>query len=169
MPIRLSDLHPERGVLRLLTRAPIWLYRAHLGWLLGDRVLMLTHTGRKSGLRRQTVLEVVRHDRATDTYVIAAGWGERADWLRNVEQRPEVMIDSGRHRIEARAERLSIEAAEDELRDYARRHPRGFRTLARLIIGQRVRASDADYGAFARGIPMVALRPVPQHDKREES
>lgn len=35
-----------RGLLRLLLRAPVALYRLRLGWLLGGRVLLLSHTGR---------------------------------------------------------------------------------------------------------------------------
>jgi hypothetical protein len=33
----------------------------HLEWLFGERSLLLTHTGRRTGLRRQTVLEVVEY------------------------------------------------------------------------------------------------------------
>src|SRR5262245_8298015 len=62
------------GILRLLLRFPIWLYRVHLGWLLNDRFLLLTHRGRSSGLTRQTVVEVVQHDAANSVYFIASGW-----------------------------------------------------------------------------------------------
>lgn len=62
---------------RTLTRAPIWIYRAGLGFVFGSRLLMLEHTGRKSGLPRQVVLEVVDHP-APDTYVVPSGFGERA-------------------------------------------------------------------------------------------
>ena len=48
-----------RGLACLAFRLPIGLYRLRLGWLLGDR-LLLTHIGRKSGLPRQAVIEVVR-------------------------------------------------------------------------------------------------------------
>jgi hypothetical protein len=66
-----------RGLARLAFRLPIWLYHLRLGWLLGDRVLLLTHIGRKSGLPRQAVIEVVRHDPASDTYIIASGLARR--------------------------------------------------------------------------------------------
>lgn len=45
--------------MRWFVRAPIWLFRARLGFLLGSRLLMLEHLGRKSGGRRHVVLEVV--------------------------------------------------------------------------------------------------------------
>lgn len=44
---------------RTLMRAPIWTYRAGLGFVFGSRLLMLEHIGRKSSLPRQVVLEVV--------------------------------------------------------------------------------------------------------------
>jgi hypothetical protein len=75
MPARLSETHPPRGLLRLALRLPIWLYRWRLGWLLGDRFLLLTHTGRKSGLPRQVVLEVVHHDEATGDLCCRLGLG----------------------------------------------------------------------------------------------
>ena len=70
----LSDTDPSKGLLRIGVRLPVLLYRARLGWLLGGRFLMLTTTGRKTILPRQTVLEVVLHDQETDTYYIASGW-----------------------------------------------------------------------------------------------
>jgi hypothetical protein len=65
--------------LRLAFRLPIYLYRLNLGWLLGHRFLLLVHRGRRSGLRRETVLEVVRYNPATKESVVLSAWGERAD------------------------------------------------------------------------------------------
>jgi hypothetical protein len=46
---------------RWFVRAPIWLFRARLGFLAGSRLIMLEHIGRTSGQRRYVVLEVVDH------------------------------------------------------------------------------------------------------------
>ncbi|MFV0642960.1 MAG: nitroreductase family deazaflavin-dependent oxidoreductase, partial [Sphingomonadaceae bacterium] len=102
---------------RLFLRAPIWLYRLHLGWLLGDRFLMFRHIGRKSGLPRYTVVEVVRHDRATGVYTIASGWGEKSDWFRNISKNPEAFVYTGRGRFPAVAARLPEEEATAALID----------------------------------------------------
>ena len=67
------------GLLRFVLRVPIWLYRLRLGWLLGQRFLLLTHTGRQSGWPRYTVVEVVDRDTVTGSYFIASGWGEQSD------------------------------------------------------------------------------------------
>jgi deazaflavin-dependent oxidoreductase (nitroreductase family) len=160
MPEKLSDTKPPRGLLRWLLRLPIWLYRLRLGWLLGDRFLMLTHIGRTSGQPRQSVLEVVGHDAAAGTYVIASGWGEKADWLRNIQKHPRVLVDAGRRRFEATAERLDEEAATRAAGDYARRHPSAFRGLASRMIGQSLTGTDADYRALAQAVPFVTLTPI---------
>ncbi len=147
-----------RGLARLAFRLPIWLYRLQLGWLLGDRFLMLTHIGRKSGLPRQTVLEVVRHDRASDTYIIVSGYGERVDWLRNIQHNPNVLVQSGGRRLEMVAERQPLDVAVDELYSYAQRHPHAFRTIAKLLIGQQLDGSAESYRRLAAAVPLIALR-----------
>jgi deazaflavin-dependent oxidoreductase (nitroreductase family) len=159
MSTKLSNTKPPRGVLRWLLRMPIWLYRLRMGWLLGDRFLMLTHIGRKSGQPRQSILEVIGHDQATGTYVIASGWGERADWLRNIQKNPHVLVDARGRRFEATAERLPLEVAIDEARDYARRHPSALRALAGRMIGRPLTGTDADNRALAEAVPFVILRP----------
>jgi deazaflavin-dependent oxidoreductase (nitroreductase family) len=150
---------PPRGLARLAFRLPIWLYRLRLGWLLGDRLLLLTHIGRKSGLPRQAVIEVVRHDRASDTYIIASGFGAQVDWFRNIQQNPNVMVQSGARRLEAVAERLPLDVAADELRDYAQRHPRAFRAITKRLLGQDLDGSAESCRRLAADVPMVALCP----------
>ena len=71
----------------LFRRAPVVLYRAHLGWILGGHFLMLTTTGRKTGRTRRTVLEVMRRaDRSTGalpTLWVVASRGRQTDWYAN--------------------------------------------------------------------------------------
>ncbi len=147
-----------RGLKRWLLRMPIWLYRFGLGGLLGGRFIMLTHIGRKSGLPRQVVLEVVNHDEATDTYYIASGWGEKSDWLRNVEKTPRVLLHAGRRRFEAIATRLSPEDAAEQLLMYNRRYPGSMRALARIMTDQPFTGSADDRRRLAQFVPVVALR-----------
>jgi deazaflavin-dependent oxidoreductase (nitroreductase family) len=149
---------PPRGLTRLALRLPIWLYRLRLGWLLGDRFLLLTHIGRKSGLPRQAVIEVVRHDPASDTSIIASGFGAHIDWFRNIQKNPNVVVQSGARRLEAIAERLPLDVAADELRDYARRHPRAFHTITKRLLGQELDGCAESWRRLATDVPMVALR-----------
>ena len=148
-----------RGLARLAFRLPIWLYRLRLGWLLGDRLLLLTHIGRTSGRARQAVIEVVRHDRASDTYIIVSGFGSQVDWYRNIQKTPDVVVQTGTRRLAAVAEPLPREAAADELHDYARRYPGTFRAITTRLLGREVDGSAEAYRQLAAEMPVVALRP----------
>jgi deazaflavin-dependent oxidoreductase (nitroreductase family) len=158
MPERIREVQPPRGLARLAFRAPIWLYNWGLGWMLGSRFLRLTHTGRKSGLQRYTVLEVVRHDSVSGGYIVAVGFGEKSDWYQNVMLNPKVIVESGRKRILASARRLSPEEAEQEMLDYGRRHTVALRELARLM-GYNLDGTEQDIRSLGRLIPMLAFVP----------
>jgi len=96
MPKSLFDLDPSRGLLRVGLHLPIVFYRLHMGRLLGNRFLMLTHIGRITGTPHKTVLEVVDYDNQTGVYIIASGWREKSDWYRNLQKTPQVTVYVGR-------------------------------------------------------------------------
>ncbi len=35
---------PPTGIMRFFFRTPIWLYRLNLGWIMGNRFLLLNHS-----------------------------------------------------------------------------------------------------------------------------
>ena len=148
------------GLLRVLFRAPIWLYRWKLGWLMGGRFLLLTHTGRKTGLPRQTVIEVVGHDDATGVYYVAAAWRDRSDWYRNIHQHPVVGVQVRVHKFEARAEQISVANSEERLWDYAQKHPLAFRELTTLMLGERLPADKETCRKVADSVPLISLTPI---------
>jgi deazaflavin-dependent oxidoreductase (nitroreductase family) len=148
---------PPKGIRRLLFRAPILLYRLHLGWVLGHRFVLLTHTGRVSGQRRQVVLEVVEYDSAEDTLYVASGFGARAQWYRNIQARPRVTVQIGQRSTPAVATPLPPTQSGTALVEYMRRHRYLARRLMRFC-GYEVDGSDEDYFAVGRdGIPIVAV------------
>lgn len=150
---------PPRGMKAILWRFPIWFYRLKLGWMFGHRALLLTHTGRISGLPRQAMLEVVHCDKESNTHFVASGFGEQADWYKNIIKTPEVIIQAAGKQIPVIAERLTIEDAEEVFRDYHRRHPKALRGLAGLI-GYKIPDDEAEMLAFFRDqIPIIAFRP----------
>jgi len=149
---------PPTGLSRLFFRAPIRLYRWHLGPLMGGRFLLLNHVGRVSHQPRQAVVEVVRHEEATGCYVIASGFGEGSQWFRNVMARPDITIQVGSRTIPVRAVRLPVEQAQAEMLDYAERHPRA----ARKLCGYMGFPSDGAPETFRRVgevLPFVRLCP----------
>ena len=161
MSTHLATEHPVRGLLRFGVRLPLWLYRAHLGWMLGERFLRLTHIGRKSGKPHQTVLEVVDRDQATDSYIVTSGWGEKSDWFLNVQKTPDVVIDVGRRRFQVKAVPLPVDEAAQWLIHYARQHPLTFRELSRVMLGEALSGTPEDCRRLAESVPAVAFRPRP--------
>ncbi|MCB0050028.1 MAG: nitroreductase family deazaflavin-dependent oxidoreductase [Caldilinea sp.] len=147
---------PPRGLSKLFFRLPIWLYRLGLGGILGGRFLLINHIGRKSGQPRQAVVEVVRHDEASGTYIVCSGFGEEAQWFQNLMHTPDVTIQVGRRSLAVHAERLPAVAGGDEMVDYARRHPKSAAELAKFM-GFTVDGSDADYRAVGETLPFVAF------------
>jgi deazaflavin-dependent oxidoreductase (nitroreductase family) len=159
MPVKIAEPKLPRGLSRLAFRLPIGLYRAGLGWLMGTRFVLLTHTGRKSGLPRQTVLEVVRYDKATGACIIASGWGLKSDWFHNISANPRIVFQVRNRRSEGVAVRLTPEQAAPELLDYAHRYPMAFRELVHFM-GFRLDGSEADIQAAGRMLPMFLLKPL---------
>lgn len=154
MPEKLKQVRPPRGIARWLYRLPIKIYSIGLGRIFGYRFLLLTHTGRKSGLARNVVLEVVSHDKAEQTFVVAAGFGPTSDWYLNILADPLVIIESGNMKQKMKATVISEDAAGWEMLAYARKHPMAARELSKLM-GYKVDGSEEDYRAFGKTLKMV--------------
>src|SRR5699024_10327770 len=75
---------------RRVARAPIALYRLGLGGLLGRRFVLLEHRGRRTSRIRQVVLETISVD--PEVIHVVSGYGEQAQWLRNVRTDPRVRV-----------------------------------------------------------------------------
>ena len=140
--------------MRLIFRAPIFLYRIGLGRLMGKRLLLLTHTGRKSGRPRYEVLEVARQDASTGTFLVPDAYGRKADWYLNLQQSPEVVVNHRGRRLDVVAETLPGDDAAVEFAMYAAAHPTAAKSLGKLM---GVQFDDVE--ALARKVPLVALRP----------
>ena len=152
-PSRVSVLAARVLRVRWLVRAPVWLYRARLGFVFGSRLLMLEHIGRKTGARRYVVLEVVGRP-WPGTYVVAAGFGDRAEWLRNVRACPAVRVCTGARRPAAATARpLNRQEAAAVLAAYAARHPRAWAAL-RPVFEQTLGARIDSQGTT---LPFIAL------------
>ena len=118
------------GFMRFGLRFPVWLYRLHLGGLMGGGFLLLHHVGRTSRRARETVLQIVRHAHGSDLCVVLSGWGSQSDWLRNLQQTPAARITLGNCTLKVRAIILTESAAAGELLDYSRHQPAAFRAIA---------------------------------------
>ena len=147
------------GAWRFAFRLPIYLYHLGLGWLLGQRFLLLVHQGRNSGLRRETVLEVILHDPTNRESVVLSAWGEKADWYRNLQTTPALEVQTGCERYRPVQRFLSPEEAYVALAKYERRYPWAARILSRLF-GYPQGGPEAARRAFAESVRLVAFRPA---------
>lgn len=147
-PILRKPTHPG---MQWLFKAPAYLYRAGLGWMMGNRFVMIEHTGRKSGNTYQTVLEVIGLDE--QSVDVAAAWGPKSDWLRNIQANPGIRVSMGKIRkAPATARVLDAAAAAKVFADYTEAHPRAAKTLSKSV---GLPLDDPE--AMAASVPSVRL------------
>lgn len=143
------------GVFKRLLHAPVWLFRARLGFVFGKRIVMLEHIGRRSGKVRQTPLEVVKRDE--DAYTLCSGTGPKADWYRNLKSQPARALWVGARRNEVDQRFLTDSEAATAFAEYERAHPKAAARLQELMGVSHDGTHDGRV-AMVRQIPMVELR-----------
>lgn len=110
------------SIWKILKYPPQFIYAIGLGPIYGRLVLLLTTTGRKSGLARVTPLQ---YEEIDGKIVIASARGTKADWYRNILMDPIVTI-----RVKSREFKGLAEPVEDpeNVADFIeyrlRKHPR---------------------------------------------
>ncbi len=133
----------------------IFLYRAGLGPVIGRLILLLTTTGRKSGLPRTTPLQYQEIDGAI---YVASARGTRADWYRNILAERCVHVRIGVREFDALAEPITDSCRiADFLELRLQRHPRMVGAILRSE-GLPVSPSRLDLEAYAHRLAMVILR-----------
>ena len=146
-----------RGLFKWFLHAPTYLYRWRLGFLFGERFLMIEHRGRSSGSRYQTVLEVAGRHPDRNEWISSSGTGPNADWYRNIEVNgvDAVWIGSTRH-APASARFLEAEESGTVFARYEDAHPKA---AAKLMdsMGDSYDGSDEGRIEMMRSIPMVAF------------
>jgi len=146
-----------------LFRGPVYLYRWHLGWLFGRRCLLLSHIGRRTGLRRETVLEVVEYRPQGPEVIVVNGFGRESDWVRNIESKSGEEVTVGLQHFRATHRFLGENEAAEVMRGYERRNrfirPVVLRGLS-WILGWDYHGSDADRHRLVRQLSLIAFRPL---------
>lgn len=159
---RTGAKRPLSPAMRTLLRLPRHLYTHNLGWVLGGRFLQLTHTGRRSGRRHATVLELVSRT-ATGELVVVSGLGPHADWLRNLRAGGPAQVTVGRRTMPVAHRLLEVDEAAAALADYEHRHrllaPLTHRVLS-MLLGWRYHGTAAHRRRAVAQLPLVALLPT---------
>ena len=143
------------GLFKRMLHAPVWIFRARLGFLFGKRIVMLEHRGRRSGKLRQTPLEVVQRD--GDSYVLCSGTGPGADWYRNIRASPAcaLWVGSRRHPVGQRF--LDASEAASNFARYELAHPKAAARLTHLM-GVSHDGTHESRKEMVAQIPMVEMR-----------
>ncbi len=133
------------------------LYDSGKGWIIGKLILLLTHTGRKSGNVYVTPLQYERLDGA---YVVGAGRGPKADWFRNVQANPCVHVRVGRSEFDCTAEPVTQpERVADFLEYRLKRHPLMLGLMMKFAHKLPMRPSRSQLVELGKSTPLVILRP----------
>lgn len=150
-------------MLRRLFRVPVYLYRWRCSWLLGRRFLLLIHIGRRTGLRRYTVLEVIDYRKEGPEAVVMSAFGRNADWLRDIETTPGPEVVVGSQRFIAAHRFLDEEEAVRVITGYEQRNrfiaPIIRAVLSRLL-GWRYDSSVGSRLRLVNQLPLIAFRPA---------
>ncbi|MFE6417232.1 nitroreductase family deazaflavin-dependent oxidoreductase [Streptomyces rochei] len=144
------------GWRRLAARAPVLLFRAGLGPLLGRRFLLLHHVGRISGNDRRVVLEAVAYEAPYRSWTVASGFGRRSDWYRNLRAQPKTVVQFGNRHHAVTAHFLAPHEGADIMTRYGLRHPRTARRLC-AYLGLPADGTESALREAGRMIPFVRL------------
>jgi deazaflavin-dependent oxidoreductase (nitroreductase family) len=140
-------------------RLPRPLYHRGWGRFLGHTFLLITHQGRKSGKRRETVAMALNYDPETREVVVCSAWGPDSGWMRNLRAHPALEIQIGREKYVPEQRFLSEDEAVAVGIDFRRRHPRRLRLFA-TILGWGDLSSESAVRELVRTRPFVSFRPA---------
>ena len=133
-----------------------FLYRSGMAPLLGRLVLLLTTTGRKSGLPRVTPLQYEEIDGAI---YVASALGAKADWFRNLLANPCVKVRIGSNEFDALAEPVTDPCRiADFLELRLARHPKMVGAILKSV-GLPASPSRPELEGYAGQLAMVILHP----------
>ncbi|MBN1313508.1 MAG: nitroreductase family deazaflavin-dependent oxidoreductase [Anaerolineae bacterium] len=142
-------------ILRFIHHPPRLLYALGLGPLIGRLILLLTTTGRKSGLPRVTPLQ---YEDVDGVICVGAARGLKADWVRNILANPEVTVQVGARRFRGIAEVTNdVPRVADFLALRLQRHP----TMVGAMLcseGISIPPTRAQLEAYAADVALVSIR-----------
>jgi deazaflavin-dependent oxidoreductase (nitroreductase family) len=119
-------------------------------------VLILTTSGRNSGLPRTTPLQ---YEEIDGDYYIASARGSQADWFKNILANPNVQVQIRDRQFEALAEAVTDPARiADFIELRLRLHPVMIRLIMVLFDGLPLRFSRAELEEFCKQKALVILR-----------
>jgi len=156
LPDSFSFRQKPTGIFRHLLHVPVHLYRWKLGFVFGERLILLSHRGRRTGQLHRTPVEVVEHDHKTHEFIVCSGTGPAADWFMNL-QRAQAEAVQVRNRSWVPVQRfLDDREAATRFEVYEAAHPKAARRLLESM-GNSYDGTDAGRIAMMAVMPMIAF------------
>jgi deazaflavin-dependent oxidoreductase (nitroreductase family) len=124
--------------------------------------LLLSHIGRRTGLHRYTVLEIIEYRDEGPEAIVMSAFGPNADWFRNIKAQSDPKVLIGSQRFTATIHVLDAEEAVAVLRRYEQRNrlvAPVIRFVLSRLLGWRYNSTDADRHRLVTELPIIALRP----------
>jgi deazaflavin-dependent oxidoreductase (nitroreductase family) len=143
-----KDVRTSATFVRWFSRFHVWLYRRTEGRVLGEvmkaPILLLTTTGRKSGVARTTPLIFLRDGAELAVVASNGGSDQTPAWWLNLQQNPEGEVQIGGKRMRASARQADAD-------EHARLWP---------LLNGIYPEYESYQQKTARRIPVVLLRPT---------
>ena len=151
--------NPRNLLLRVVLGTPRLLYATPLRYVMGRWYLRLKHQGRRTGKTYSTLLDVIHVDRTTGEVFVSSGWGQDADWWRNIKATPALEVTIGRRRFVPSQRFLEDDEAYRLRKLVWKKHP----IMSRITLLTTRYPSpkiDKDLRRWVADMPFVAFRPA---------
>jgi len=100
----MQAFYPRQKWAKWMVKLPLYLWRLGLGPVSGKIFLVLTTTGRKSGLPRHTMVE---YHVVNGKKVAPCAFGEKSQWYKNIQADPRVTVQTADGTERMRAVRVT--------------------------------------------------------------
>lgn len=148
------------ALLKFFFKTPLLMHKLGFGgWerLIGAQWMLITTIGRKTGKRRETMVDVMDYNEANDTYYIEAAYGMRADWYKNIQSNPIFEAQVGRRKFKARAGALTTEGAAELLVRFYRQKPAYTRSVMAMA-GMKFK-DENELREMGKNLTLLAVKP----------
>jgi deazaflavin-dependent oxidoreductase (nitroreductase family) len=134
------------------------LYAIGLGPIVGRVILLLTTSGRRSGLKRVTPLQ---YEMIGGDCYIGAARGVKADWVRNIQVNPQVEVRVGAKHFQGTAEVVTDPSRfADFMEVRLERHPRMIGFIMEKAHGLPSHPSREQLEELAKDEAFVIVHPI---------
>lgn len=134
------------------------LYAIGLAPIIGKIILLLTTTGRKTGLKRVTPLQ---YEEINGKYYLGSARGLNADWVRNIQANPQVEIRVKSSSFQGQAEVVTDPARfADFVEIRLQRHPLVVGTIMQKAHGLPKQPSREQLEKLAENEALVIVTPM---------